>query len=158
MGSFEAKEEENGVENESGCDAAECVHEEVELRLLEAVLLQPFEHFFFGHQVAAVDGRETATEIDHGRELGDAVFSSVSRVSDFDESYVQIVRFGVNVLQFLQHLLALGAVVLVFVLREKKDSAQLVNANTVEKIMCFAYKSRRRRIRFRPVTCRASFG
>jgi len=113
MGSFEAEEKENGVEDKSRSDAAKGVHEQIELWLLEAVLLKPFEHLLLGHQIASVDGRETTPEVDHGGELGDAVLASVASVTNLDESDVQVVRLGIDVLQLLQHLLALWAIVLI---------------------------------------------
>lgn len=111
---FEAEEQEDGVGDEGGCDAAQRVHEQVELGLLEAVLLEPLEHLFLGHQVAAIDGREPAPEVDHRRELGHAVLAGVARVFDLDERDVQVVRLGVDVLQLFEHLLALGTVALVW--------------------------------------------
>ena len=44
MGSFKAEEEEDCVEDERGCDATQCVHEEIQFGLLETILLEPFEH------------------------------------------------------------------------------------------------------------------
>ena len=94
---IEAKEEEDGVEDESGCDPAKSVHEDVELRMFEAILLKPLEDFLFLEKIPTVNGRETAPEVDHGREFGHAVLSSVAHVSDLDERDVQVVCFSVNV-------------------------------------------------------------
>lgn len=85
MGSFKAEEEEDCVEDERGCDATQCVHEEIQFGLLETILLEPFEHLMFGHEIAAVDGREAATKVNHGREFVYAILAGVTRVTDLDE-------------------------------------------------------------------------
>ena len=88
MWGFETHHQEDGVKDESRSDSSQCVHEQVQLGLLEAVLGEPVEHFFLGHQIAAIDGREAPAEVDHGRELGDAVLAGVPRVANLDESDV----------------------------------------------------------------------
>ena len=45
---LESEEEEGGVEDEGDCDGEDGVHEEVELHVLEAVLLQPSKHLRLG--------------------------------------------------------------------------------------------------------------
>ena len=72
-----------------------------------------FAYLFLDHEISAIDGRETASEVDDGREFVDAVFACVTRVTDLDEGDVQVIRFRVDVFQFLQHFLAFWAVVLV---------------------------------------------
>lgn len=114
MRSFEAKEQEDGVENEGRCDAAQGVHEQVQFRLFESVLGEPFEDFVFSHQVTSVDGRETASEVHHCWKFGDAVLPCVTGVADLDERDVQVVRLGVDVLQFLEDFLTLWTVVLIW--------------------------------------------
>lgn len=127
MGPFEAEEEEDGVKDESRSDATKGVHEKVELRLLETVLCQPFQHLVFGHQIASVNRRETTPEVDHGWELGHAIFTGVTRVADLDKCDVQVVRFGVNVLQLLQHFLAFRTVVFICLHKPKKcDSSDFL--------------------------------
>ena len=113
MGSFEAEKKENSVEDKSRCDATKGVHEQIELRLLETILLKPFEHFLLGHQITSINGWKATPEVDHSGKLSDAVLASVARVTNLDECDVQVVRFGINVFQFLQHLLALRAIVLI---------------------------------------------
>jgi hypothetical protein len=48
---LESKEQEYCVEHERDGDGQDGVHEEVELHVLEAVLLQPVEHFALGNKV-----------------------------------------------------------------------------------------------------------
>ena len=48
---LESEEEEGGVEDEGDCDGEDGVHEEVELHVLEAVLLQPRQHLRLRQQV-----------------------------------------------------------------------------------------------------------
>jgi len=85
MGSFKAEEEEDCVEDERRCDATQCVHEEVQFGLLEAILLEPFENLVFGHEITAVDGREAATKVNHGRKFVYAILAGVTSVTDLDE-------------------------------------------------------------------------
>lgn len=113
MGSFEAKEQENCVADECRRDSSESVHEQVELRLLEAVLLKPLEHLLFVHQISAINGREAAPEVHHRRELVDTVFARVTYVPDFDKGNVQIISFGIDIFQFVQYLLAFRAIIFI---------------------------------------------
>jgi len=110
---FETDHEEDGVEDKGGRDAAQGVHEQIELGLFEAVLGEPVEDLLLDHEITAVDGRETASEVDDGREFVDAVLACVARVADLDERDVQIVRLRVDVLQLAQHFRALLTVVLI---------------------------------------------
>ena len=113
MRGFETDHEEDGVEDKGGRDAAQGVHEQIELGLFEAVLGEPVEDLLLDHEITAVDGRETASEVDDGREFVDAVLACVARVADLDERDVQIVRLRVDVLQLAQHFRALLTVVLI---------------------------------------------
>ena len=149
---LEAEEEEDGVKDKGGRDATQGVHKEVELGLFEAVLLEPFENLLFLEQIAAVDGRETAPEVDHGRELGHAVLSSIARVPNLDERDVQVVRLGVNVFQLLKNFLTFGAVV--FICNEVRI---VLIYRALSRSCVSTYKSRPRQTRSRPAACPASF-
>lgn len=71
-------------------------------------------YLFLDHEISAIDGREPASEVDDGGEFVDAVLAGVAGVADLDEGDVQVIRFRVDVLQLVQHFLALGAIVLVW--------------------------------------------
>ena len=53
---LESEEEEGGVEDEGDGDGEDGVHEEVELHVLEAVLLQPRQHLRLRQQVVCNGG------------------------------------------------------------------------------------------------------
>ena len=65
-------------------------------------------------QVTSIDARELPPEVYERRHLVDAVLLGVAMVVDLDERDVQRVGLAVDLLQALQNLLAVGAVVSVW--------------------------------------------
>lgn len=101
MRAFETKEKKDGVANECRSDRSEGIHKQIKLGLFETVLLEPFKNLLFVHQISTINGRETASEVNHSGELINAIFARVAYVTDFDKGDVKVVSFGVYVFQFI---------------------------------------------------------
>jgi hypothetical protein len=111
---LEALQQESGVYDEGDADGEQCVHEEVQLGLSEAVLPQPFQNISFGMDVAPIYAREAPPKVDNRREIGHAPFPRVPRIRHLDESYVKIVGLAIDVLQLLRDDFALVRIYLVW--------------------------------------------
>lgn len=110
---LEALQQECSVHNECNTDRHQGVHENVQLRLPEAVLAQPLEHVRLRVQVAPVDVGESPPEVDDGGQMRHPPLPRVAGVRHFHEGYVEVVGLAVDVLQLLHDYFALFRIVLV---------------------------------------------
>lgn len=99
---FKALQQEGGIHDKGHADRQQRVNEDVQFGLAEAILSQPVQDGGLGFQVAAVNAGEPFAEVDECRQLRHAPFACVPRIGHLHESYVQILRLAVYILQHRQ--------------------------------------------------------
>lgn len=90
--------------------------------------------------LTSINTRETLPEVDDSRQLCHSPFPCVARVRHLDERDVQVVRFAVDVFQFLKHQRAVGVIRFVCQNKTLKDYVQPNRAEA-------AYRNKRPRTR-----------